>query len=58
MENNKLTSGGGLRRKLILLCSLLVVAASVAFAVIGILQLRTSAHVASETNNSQNAAIK
>ena len=53
-ENNKLPSSGGLRKKLILLCSLLVVAASVAFAIIGILQLRTSARVASETNISQN----
>ena len=57
-ENNKLPSSGGLRKKLILLCSLLVVAASVAFAIIGILQLRTSARVASETNISQNAAVK
>ena len=58
MENNKLTSGGGLRRKLILLCSLLVITASVAFAVIGILQLRASARVAAETNASQNVAVK
>ena len=58
MDNNRLPTNGGLRRKLILLCSLLVVAASVAFAIIGILQLRTSARVASETNISQNAAVK
>ena len=58
MDNNRLPTNGGLRKKLILLCSLLVVAASVAFAIIGILQLRTSARVAADTNASQNAAVK
>ena len=58
MENHRLPTAGGLRRKLFLLCSLLVITASVAFAVIGILQLRASTRVAAETNASQNAAIK
>ena len=58
MQNNKLPTNGGLRRKLFLLCSLLVITASVAFAVIGILQLRASMRVAEETNASQNEAIK
>ncbi len=58
MENHRLPTAGGLRKKLFLLCSLLVITASVAFAVIGILQLRASMRVAAETNASQNAAIK
>ena len=58
MEHNKLPTPGGLRKKLFLLCSLLVITASVAFAVIGILQLRASTRVAAETNASQNVAIK
>ena len=58
MDNNRPPISGGLRKKLFLLCSLLVITASVAFAIIGILQLRTSARVAAETNASQNAAIK
>ena len=58
MDNNKLPTTGGLRKKLFLLCSLLVITASVAFAVIGIMQLRSSTRVAAETNASQNAAIK
>ncbi len=58
MDNNKLPAPGGLRKKLLLLCSFLVITASVAFAIIGILQLRASARVAAETNASQNAAVK
>jgi sigma-B regulation protein RsbU (phosphoserine phosphatase) len=58
MDNNKLPITGGLRKKLFLLCSLLVITASVAFAIIGILQLRSSARVAAETNASQNVAVK
>ena len=58
MDNNRLPATGGLRRKLFLLCSLLVITASVAFAIIGILQLRASARVAAETNASQNEAVK
>ncbi len=58
MGNNKLPAAGGLRKKLFLLCSLLVITASMAFAVIGILQLRSSTRVAAETNASQNEAIK
>ena len=57
-DNNKLPASGGLRKKLFLLCSLLVITASVAFAVIGLLQLRASARVAAEANASQNEAIK
>lgn len=56
--DNKMPTAGGLRRKLFLLCSLLVIIASLAFAVIGILQLRSSTRVATETNASQNEAIK
>ena len=40
MDNNRLPAAGGLRKKLFLLCSLLVIIASMAFALIGILQLR------------------
>ena len=58
MDNNRLPAAGGLRKKLFLLCSLLVIIASMAFALIGILQLRASARVAAETNESQNKAIK
>ena len=58
MDNNKLPAPGGLRKKLLFLCSFLVITASVAFAIIGILQLRASARVAAETNASQNAAVK
>ena len=58
MDKNKLPTAGGLRKKLFLLCSLLVITASMAFAVIGILQLRSSTKVAAETNASQNEAIK
>ena len=58
MNKNKIPTSGGLRKKLFLLCSMLVIAASVAFAVIGILQLRASMRVAAETNESQNEAIK
>lgn len=58
MDNNKYPTAGGLRKKLFLLCSLLVITASLAFAVIGILQLRASTRVAAETNASQNEAIK
>ena len=58
VNNNRLPANGGLRRKLFLLCSMLVITASLAFAVIGILQLRASMRVAAETNASQNAAIK
>lgn len=57
VKNNKLPANGGLRRKLFLLCSLLVITASLAFAVIGILQLRATTRVAAATNASQNAAI-
>ena len=49
MDNNRLPAAGGLRKKLFLLCSLLVIIASMAFALIGILQLRASARVAAET---------
>ena len=58
MDNQKIPAAGGLRKKLFLLCSLLVITASLAFAVIGIWQLRASSRVASETNASQNEAIK
>ena len=58
MEKNNYPLNGGLRRKLFLLCSLLVITASTAFAVIGILQLRASMRVAARTNESQNEAIK
>ena len=58
MDNNKLPTAGGLRKKLFLLCSLLIITASLAFAVIGILQLRSSTRVARETNASQNEAVK
>ena len=57
-DNNRMPTAGGLRRKLFLLCSMLVITASVAFAVIGILQLRASMRVAAETNASQSEAIK
>ena len=57
VKNNKLPANGGLRRKLFLLCSLLVITASLAFAVIGILQLQATTRVAAATNASQNAAI-
>ena len=55
---DKLPTAGSLRRKLFLLCSALVITASLAFAVIGILQLRTLMRVAAETNESQSEAIK
>ena len=57
MENNKLPAGG-LRKKLLLLCSLLVIIASAAFSVISILQLLTASRVTAETNDSQNEAVK
>ena len=58
MGKNKLPAAGGLRKKLLLLCNLLVMTAALAFAVIGILQLRTAARVIAETNDTQNVAIK
>ena len=58
MDNKIILASGGLRKKLLLLCSMLVITAAVAFAIIGILQLRAAARVAAETNESQNKAIK
>ena len=57
-DNNKMPTTGGLRKKLFLLCSMLVIAASIAFAIIGIIQLKSSMRVAEETNESKNEAIK
>jgi sigma-B regulation protein RsbU (phosphoserine phosphatase) len=58
MDKNKVPISGGLRKKLFLLCTMLVIVASVAFAAIGIIQLRTSMRVAAETSESQNETIK
>ena len=48
----------GLQGKLFRLCVILILIASVAFAVIGILQLRSMTRIAAETSESQNEAIK
>ncbi len=58
MDKKGTASHGGFRKKLFLLCSLLVIIASVAFAIIGIIQLRSSMRVANEMNESQNEMIK
>ena len=58
MKKNKMPVAGGLRRKLFFLCSLLVIFATLGFALIGILQLKTSTRVAEETNALQSEAIK
>ena len=48
----------GLRTKMFRLCISLVLVASVAFGVIGILQLRNMVRLASEMSESQNESIK
>lgn len=58
MEKTKLFPLKGLRGKIFLLCVVLVITASLAFAIIGILQLRDVTRLAAETGNSQNTAVK
>ena len=58
MEKTKLFPLKGLRGKIFLLCVVLVITASLAFAIIGILQLRDVTRLAVETGNSQNTAVK
>ena len=58
MDNDKLPAKGKLRRKLFLLCSRLVIFAALAFAVIGVLQMRAAARVNRNITSSQTAAIK
>ena len=48
----------GLRTKMFRLCISLVLVASIAFGVIGILQLRSMVRLASEMSESQNESIK
>ena len=57
-EENNIHIKRGLRRKMFLLCSAMVLAASVAFGIIGIVQLRGMLKLATETNETQNNAIQ
>ena len=63
VENNVQEESGvhikrGLRRKMFILCAAMVLAASVGFGVIGIVQLRGMLKLASDTNETQNHAIQ
>jgi sigma-B regulation protein RsbU (phosphoserine phosphatase) len=49
---------GGLRKKLFLLCLMLIITACVAFGVIGIIQVRRLTRVVTEKSTAQNEAIK
>ena len=58
MDNKKTPANGGLRRKLFRLCILLIITATMAFALMGLLRLRALMHLVSETNVTQTKAIK
>ena len=58
MARNDTVVKKGLRTKMFRLCISLVLVASIAFGVIGILQLRNMVRLASEMSESQNESIK
>lgn len=58
MEDNKTAKNGGVRKKLFLLCTIMLITTSATFALIDVFELRVLMKVATETNKSQNETIK
>jgi hypothetical protein len=58
MNENRTAKNGGVRKKLFLLCSILIITTSAVFALIDIFELRVLMKVVTETNKSQNETIK
>jgi sigma-B regulation protein RsbU (phosphoserine phosphatase) len=58
MDDNKTAKNGGVRKKLFLLCTIMLITTSATFALIDVFELRVLMKVATETNKSQNETIK